>query len=96
MPKITSNYLGTRSIEKLLTNEYYKGYWEQKQEIKQKYPPILKMSNEEWKVYLHEISELIHEPNGYFQQFVWDTMAEQDKIIQERTARGKQRKRDLY
>lgn len=96
MPKITSNYLGTRSIEKLLTNEYYKGYWEQKQEIVSKYPPVLKMSNEEWKVYLHEITNLILEPNGYFQQFVWDTMAEIDKLEQERTARGKQRKRDLY
>lgn len=39
--------------------------------------------------YLKEVADLLFEPSGYYQQFIWDTMAEVDKLEMERKARGR-------
>lgn len=92
-------------------NKYYQLYEEEKQQIKDKYPPeIFKLESQsgrnEKKIkeatdyylqnhrhlhqqYLKEIANLIFEPNGNYQKFTWDIMAEVDKLEMERKARGR-------
>lgn len=49
----------------------------------------LKSNNHKlFKEYIKELTDLMFEPNGNFQQMVWDTMAEVDKLEMERKARG--------
>lgn len=89
---MSNDKVSVRDLKRMLGNPFYKEYWEAKQEIKSKYPPILKMSKEEWEGWKKEIIELMFEPNGQFQQFIWDIISEHDKIQQDRRARGARKK----
>lgn len=87
-------------------SEDYLRYWEKKQEIKSKYPEdcfpnytkgvgyALKSATEEqreqYKEYLKDIGDLLFEPNGDYQKFVWDELIPPgEREIQERRARGR-------
>lgn len=83
-------------------NKFYKKYELQKEDIKKKYPrtiftddlgvnPTYGSSEERrlYNEYLKEIGDLLFKPNGYYQQFIWDTMPENEKLVMERRARGK-------
>ena len=39
--------------------------------------------------YLKDIGDLLMKPDGNFQKFIWDIRSENDKLIQERQARGR-------
>lgn len=83
-----------------LENKYYKRFLKQKEKIKEKYPEDLwfrpsgskntlnKNYNNHhlWKEYIKEVSDLMWEPNGWYQQFVWDCISESEKIIMRRRA----------
>lgn len=88
---MSNDKVSVRDLKRMLQNPFYKQHWDEKQEIKSKYPPILKMSKEEWETWKKEIVELIFRPNGAFQQFIWDTLSEHDKIEQDRRASGRKR-----
>lgn len=78
-------------------------YWEQKQKIKEKYPSSLfvydsigrakpinysKEERELFKQYMREIYDLIHEPDGHFQKFAWESLSDFDKLQMQRKANG--------
>lgn len=73
----------------LLNHPDYMRYKEKKDAIYEKYPPLNKMSREEYKQCMREITDLIFEPDGDYQKWAWDAMGEQDKIRMERRALGK-------
>ena len=39
--------------------------------------------------YLKEIGDLLFQPNGNYQNMIWETMGEKDKLEMERKSRGK-------
>lgn len=89
MSRVTVN--SVRDLKQMLQNPWYQIYYERKQELLQKYPPIKKRSREEHLSYMKEICELIWEPDGEFQKFLWDIMSEQEKLEQRRRASGRKR-----
>ena len=86
-----------------MRNAHYRKYDKKKKDIKKKYPAkvfkrdvagrgFLKYTDEERKLhqsYLKDLLDLIFKPDGDFQQFTWDIMSDQDKMIMERKARGR-------
>ena len=88
--------LAEKQLKVLLKNPHYQKYYEKKLEILSKYPPQKERTREEHTAFMKEVGELIWEQDGDFQKYVWESMSEQDKIIQERTARGRKRKRDQF
>ncbi len=48
-----------------------------------------KEERDRYKQYLKEICDLLLEPNGLYQQFVWDTIGEQEQLIRDRKSRAK-------
>lgn len=48
----------------------------------------------DWTAYKKEITDLILEPSGDFQQFVWELISEKDEEIMDRRAKGV--KRSIY
>lgn len=89
---MSNDKVSVRDLKRMLQNPFYKEYWEEKQEIKSKYPPPLQMNKEEWETWKKEIGDLIFRPNGSFQQFLWDTLSDQEKLFQDRRARGGRKK----
>lgn len=81
-----------REIQNLLENENYKTFYEKREKIKSKYPPLKDLDRREFKMWLKEISSLIFENDGDFQKFLWDNIPEHEKVIMERKARGKKRR----
>lgn len=79
-----------KEIEKLKENPYYLNYWNQKQEIVNRYPKIADMTITEYRQYLKEIGDLMWSPDGWFQQYIWDNIDEWTQILMDRKARGKQ------
>lgn len=99
-------YASVNDLEELKTNKYYLKYWNKKQIIKSKYSEdifpdygsakgysIKKVTQEQregYKEYLKEIGDLLFEPNGYYQKFVWNELIPPgQREIQERVARGR-------
>lgn len=84
-------------------NPYYQQFLVEKNKIKERYPQELwqtptsyksaKIFDKElqllWREYLKEVGDLILQPNGTFQEFVWDVMSETEKIYRETKANGK-------
>lgn len=83
-----------RDVNKMLQHPQYKAYWETKQEILSRYPPIKERSREEHQRYMKELGDEIWRPDGPFQQWVWDTIPDCDREIMERAAMGRKRRRD--
>jgi hypothetical protein len=57
-----------------------------------------KYTEEEWEAwvgYKKEILDLMLEPNGPFQEFLWDIVSDYDKEVQERRSRGRINKRKI-
>ena len=50
---------------------------------------------EAWKSYKKEITDLLLEPNGVFQEFLWDIVSDSDKEVQQRKAQGRKNKRKI-
>lgn len=78
-----------RDLDQLLSSEPYKLYYELKQDILKDYPEPKKRTREESLEIIKRVSDLMWEPNGPFQQFLWDQMSEQEKIQQDRRALNK-------
>jgi len=78
-----------KEISKLKENPDYLQYWLKKEEIRKGYPPITQMSRVEYLNYLKEVSELIHQADGDFQRWVWNSIDGWTKIVMDRKARGK-------
>ena len=86
-------------------NPYYLKYEKQKLKIKDKYKDKIKFDHhrpgprvpepydpaerELYQTYLKKVGDLLMKPQGNFQKFLWDIMSDNDKIIQERKARGR-------
>lgn len=49
-----------------------------------------------YKEYIKELLDLMYEPDGDFQKFIWDSMSLHDKETQTRTARGRRRPKIEY
>lgn len=79
-----------KEIEKLKENPYYLNYWNQKQEIVNRYPKVADMTITEYRQYLKEIGDLMWSPDGWFQQYIWDNIDEWTQVLMDRKARGKQ------
>jgi hypothetical protein len=47
-----------------------------------------------WRKYCKEVADLIFEQNGDFQEFTWDIISENDRLLMERKARGRKRHYD--
>ena len=86
---------------------HYEKYWNEKQELKKQYPSDLFVTTlgsgnhkllypqEErdlHKEYLSKLVDILVQPNGNYQKFVWESMSDIDKLQQERTASGRVRK----
>lgn len=81
----------------------YQKFLVEKNKIKERYPKeLLDLPNSYkkgtifddeqkklWKQYLKELCDLMFEPNGLYQQFVWDVMSESDKQKMETKSSGK-------
>jgi len=78
-----------RGEHNLLKSESYRLYYELKQEILRDYPPPKQRTREQSLEVSQRISDLMWEPNGAFQQFIWEQMSDQDKLLQDRRAEGK-------
>lgn len=101
----SKNAISSKNEDMLMENEYYKKYYEQKQKIKERYPQDLwerpngsknalnKNYNNHhlWKQYIKEICDLMHEKEGWYQKFIWDTYSDSDKALMEQKARGNQK-----
>jgi len=87
-------------------SEDYLKYWEKKQELKSKYPkntfpnsakgfkannkPATEEEREDYKKYLKEIGDLLFQPEGDYQNFVWNHLtSENEREQMERRARGR-------
>jgi hypothetical protein len=86
-----------RDLKQLLTSESYREYYELKQEILRDYPPPKQRTREQSLEVAKRIGDLMWEPNGPFQTFVWEQKSEQNKVQEERWAQnrkpgGKKRK----
>ena len=82
-------------------NPYYQQFLVEKNKIKERYPQELwqtptsyksaKIFDKDlqvlWKQYLKEVGDLMFQPNGTFQDFVWDVMSESDKNLMAHKAR---------
>ena len=88
--------VSTRGEENLLKSESYRLYYELKQEILKDYPEQKQRTRKEHLECVRRIGELIFEPLGPFQTFIWEQKSEQDKVEEERRAKGKQYTRDSY
>jgi hypothetical protein len=89
MSRVTVN--SVRDLKEMLQNPWYQIYYEKKQELLQRYPPIKQRTREEQFSYMKEICDMMWEPDGPFQQFLWDIMSEQEKLEQSRRASGRKR-----
>ena len=78
-----------RDLQQLLKSETYRLYYELKQDILKDYPPPKQRTREQSLEVSQRISDLMWEPNGAFQQFIWEQMSDQDKLLQDRRAEGK-------
>lgn len=85
-------------------NQYYKEYEKLKEEIKSKYPAEIFIQDYStakvkkdyltkerflYQQYLKELTDLIFQPDGLFQKFIWDVMSEVEKLEMERRTRGR-------
>jgi len=84
MPKYTTE-------EHLIDHKDFSSYRKSRDEIQSRYPPIAKMSREEYKRYVSEVLELLLKPDGDYQKWAWDATSEGDKIKMERAAKGRKR-----
>ena len=100
----------TISTQHLFTElDSYNSFLEKKKAIQSKYPSkpwhiitkpgAANNSPEEgwwndWIAYKKEITDLILEPSGDFQQFVWELISEKDEDLMNRRAKGI--KRSIY
>lgn len=87
--------LCVNNLEDLKNNSNYKEYSIQKDKIKKKYPKDLwnrpsggrisssvnYTNHHLWKEYLKDIADLLHQKDGWYQKFVWDTMSESDRKL---------------
>lgn len=78
-----------RGEHNLLKSESYRLYYELKQEILRDYPPLKQRSREENLEVMRRVCDLMWEVDGPFQQFIWEQMSDQDKLLQDRRAEGK-------
>jgi len=85
--------------------EEYQAFKEEKEKIINKYPPHIvcdcnsfqtknrgRLSPEDWlvwKEYLKELTDLLLEPNGNYQKWVWATLSDRDVEARERVVKGK-------
>jgi hypothetical protein len=81
--------VGFKTRDQLMKSPTYQLYDELKQEIIKDYPPQKDRTREEHLEYIHRVYTLMMEPNGIFQDFVWENMSEQNQINQTRRAEGK-------
>lgn len=95
-----------RVASELQKSEDYRKYHKEKMKIRKRYPKDLlegkKMSREEhiqYRAYLKEVANLMFEPNGLFQTFIWNNLGETEKKIMESKAKnnktGGQRKSEF-
>lgn len=98
--------------QKLYTSVEYQKYFIQKQEIQSRYPPHIicdcdkyqknsepNLTTEEWglwKQYLKEVMDLIHEPDGTFQDVLRSMETQRDEEIAERIVRGRRQPKIEY
>ena len=86
MPKSKSETLSSfRTRSGLLKDKHFAEY-DKKRSV------IVEECGDDWKLKTRRIAELLFAPDGDFQKFLWDNLSEQEKILQERKARGNQRK----
>jgi len=78
-----------RDKEQLLTSETYRLYNELKEQILRDYPIQKQRTREEHLEVIRRVSDLMWEPNGQFQQFLWEQMSEQERTNQDRKALNK-------
>lgn len=95
---MSNNYPDTWKEEK--ENKYYKEYLKEKDKIKEKYPQditsqthyarawYVKEQRELHLQYIKEVCDLMFEPNGKFQEFIWDSMPAHKKEEMEKRIRG--------
>lgn len=55
--------------------------------LKKKVDYINSGEQEEYRRWVKDVVDLLLEPNGYYQKFVWDVTSTTDKMIQERMTR---------
>jgi len=95
----------TKENEDYKENKYYKKYLIQKERILKKYedvidntpprsgpvfePPYTEKERNRHRKYLKELSNLLFKSNGNFQKFMWDTLTEQERGIQEQIINGR-------
>jgi hypothetical protein len=85
------NYIKYYELKLEIQSRYPREIWDATYTLKKKQRKfdMTDEFKEQWDEYKKEICDLILQPNGYFQEFVWDLMGEVDKLIQERRARGR-------
>ncbi|QDP58517.1 MAG: hypothetical protein Unbinned175contig1000_13 [Prokaryotic dsDNA virus sp.] len=90
------NYIPIIEI-KQKDNKHYQRYLKKKMKIRAKYgenltnPRAKNYNKEEWQKYLREIGDLVFQPNGWFQRYMWETLTEVEKQNRERKARQSHR-----
>jgi hypothetical protein len=74
-------------------NKHYQRYLKKKMKVRAKYdenltnPRAKNYNKEEWAKYLKEIGDLVFQPNGWFQKYMWETLTEVEKQNRERKTR---------
>jgi hypothetical protein len=78
-----------RDLQQLLKSETYRLYYQLKQDILKDYPPPKQRTREQSLEVSRRISDLMWEPEGPFQLFLWEQMSEQERTNQDRRALNK-------
>tara|TARA_A100001201_G_scaffold142790_1_gene142014 strand:- start:4136 stop:4465 length:330 start_codon:yes stop_codon:yes gene_type:complete len=70
--------------------------WSSSRESKQTKDWFKEEGQEEWRRYIKEISDIMFEPAGNFQQFTWDILSKTEQEYRDRKARGKLDKQNYF
>ena len=93
----------TLHLERLYNTDEYKSYLVDKEKITSKYSLGITsacydngykkgISEKDWKLWLKykkEITDLLFQPNGSYQKFVWKTLSFHEEVMSSRRIKGK-------
>jgi len=70
--------------DSLLNDKHFKRYDKQRTKI-------IEQCGDDWKLKSRRIADLMFEPYGDFQKYLWDNVPEVEKLKMERRARGRRK-----
>ena len=91
------NYLKYKKIKEQIKSKYPQHIFEHQSAgapKKSTYEKYKVEGHDEFKKYIKEIADLLLQPDGDFQKFVWDLLPEYELIRMDRLVKGRKRKYD--